>query len=197
MDRDAAAGLLGVSANATRAEVMAAFARRARTAHPDVEGGDAETFRLLVEARDVLVAPRDAAASAAGVRGSTAGTAPRRVVVRENAPRPHGPLLVAAWVGILVVAAFLSVFRVEHPWAPWEPLLRWALLIAAGWGFVVTGRRGLLGVMSLLFLACVVTTLVVTTWGGLVGLLLAIPALYGLALSGEARRRLARDLGGA
>ena len=48
--------------------------------------------------------------------------------------------------------------------------------------------------MSLLFLASVVTTLILTTWGGLVGLLLAIPALYGLALSGEARLRLARDV---
>tara|TARA_R110000868_G_scaffold346385_1_gene607485 strand:- start:53782 stop:54351 length:570 start_codon:yes stop_codon:yes gene_type:complete len=184
MDRERAALLLGVAVDAGRAEVTAAFARRARTAHPDVDGGDAETFRLLVEARDRLLAAGPA----------PDGEMPLRVVVRENAPRPHGPLLLGAWVGILLVAAFLSVFRVEHPWAPGEPLLRWGLLIAAGWGFGVTGRRVLLVAMSLLFLASVVTTLILTTWGGLVGLLLAIPALYGLALSGEARLRLARDV---
>ena len=88
----------------------------------------------------------------------------------------------------------LQMNEPEHPWAPGEPLLRWGLLIAAGWGFGVTGRRVLLVAMSLLFLASVVTTLILTTWGGLVGLLLAIPALYGLALSGEARLRLARDV---
>ena len=56
MDRERAALLLGVAVDAGRAEVTAAFARRARTAHPDVDGGDAETFRLLVEARDRLLA---------------------------------------------------------------------------------------------------------------------------------------------
>jgi hypothetical protein len=49
--------LLGLSADAdyTKADVLAAFRRAAKKAHPDV-GGTEEMFRLLVEARDRLLA---------------------------------------------------------------------------------------------------------------------------------------------
>jgi hypothetical protein len=47
--------LLGVPANYTREDVIAAFRRKAKAAHPDV-GGTAEMFRVLVEARDRLLA---------------------------------------------------------------------------------------------------------------------------------------------
>ncbi|AJC80944.1 hypothetical protein IE4803_CH03788 [Rhizobium etli bv. phaseoli str. IE4803] len=47
--------LLGVSANYTREEVVKAFRRKALRAHPD-QGGTAEMFRKLVEARDRLLA---------------------------------------------------------------------------------------------------------------------------------------------
>ncbi|MGO8218877.1 J domain-containing protein [Rhizobium ruizarguesonis] len=47
--------LLGVSSNYTREEVIKAFRRKALRAHPD-QGGTAEMFRKLVEARDRLLA---------------------------------------------------------------------------------------------------------------------------------------------
>jgi hypothetical protein len=47
--------LLGVPADYTRADVLAAFRRKAKTAHPDA-GGSAEAFQKLVEARDRLLA---------------------------------------------------------------------------------------------------------------------------------------------
>jgi hypothetical protein len=50
-----AARLLGVPANYTRDDIIAAFRRAAKRAHPDV-GGSAELFRKLVEARDRLLA---------------------------------------------------------------------------------------------------------------------------------------------
>jgi hypothetical protein len=51
----AAITLLGVKADYTKADVLAAFRRKAKAAHPDV-GGTAELFRKLVEARDRLLA---------------------------------------------------------------------------------------------------------------------------------------------
>jgi hypothetical protein len=43
--------LLGISRNATRAEIMTAFRTLAKTAHPDA-GGDAAAFRALVAEKD-------------------------------------------------------------------------------------------------------------------------------------------------
>jgi hypothetical protein len=50
-----AIALLGVKADYTKADVLAAFRRKAKAAHPDA-GGTAEIFRKLVEARDRLLA---------------------------------------------------------------------------------------------------------------------------------------------
>ena len=47
--------LLGVPENYTKADVLAAFRKAVKKAHPDV-GGTEEMFRLLVEARDRLLA---------------------------------------------------------------------------------------------------------------------------------------------
>jgi hypothetical protein len=50
-----AIALLGVKHDYTKADVLAAFRRKAKAAHPDA-GGTAEMFRALVEARDRLLA---------------------------------------------------------------------------------------------------------------------------------------------
>ena len=50
-----ARALLGVPENYTKADVLAAFRRTAKAAHPDA-GGTAEMFRRLVEARERLLA---------------------------------------------------------------------------------------------------------------------------------------------
>lgn len=50
-----AMALLGVKADFTREDVIAAFRRKAKLAHPDL-GGTPELFRALVEARDRLLA---------------------------------------------------------------------------------------------------------------------------------------------
>lgn len=62
--------VLGVAGDATEAQILFAFRRRALVAHPD-RGGDAETFRRLYRARATLVDP---------VR--------RAAYDRERAPRP-------------------------------------------------------------------------------------------------------------
>jgi hypothetical protein len=51
-----AIALLGVPQDYTKADVIAAFRRKAKVHHPDVPGGSAEIFRKLVEARDRLLA---------------------------------------------------------------------------------------------------------------------------------------------
>jgi hypothetical protein len=50
-----AIALLGVPPDYTNADVLSAFRRKAKEAHPDA-GGTAEMFRKLVEARDRLLA---------------------------------------------------------------------------------------------------------------------------------------------
>jgi len=69
--REDARRLLGVALDATADDVDRAFRRRVRTAHPD-RGGDAATFRRLVEARTTLTT-----APAASGRSTT------RLVVRH------------------------------------------------------------------------------------------------------------------
>jgi hypothetical protein len=56
-----AMALLGVPANYTREEVLAAFRREVKKAHPDA-GGTAEMFASLVKARDRLLAALGASA---------------------------------------------------------------------------------------------------------------------------------------
>lgn len=56
MDRLTARRVLGVGPGASIAQIETAFRTRALTTHPD-HGGDAESFRELVDARRVLCAP--------------------------------------------------------------------------------------------------------------------------------------------
>ena len=46
--------LLGVAAGASPGELRRAFRNRAKSVHPDRDGGDAESFRRLVEAYDLI-----------------------------------------------------------------------------------------------------------------------------------------------
>ncbi|MBN9606510.1 MAG: DnaJ domain-containing protein [Actinomycetales bacterium] len=198
MDRERAAEVLGVAADANRAEVSAAFQRAARRTHPDA-GGDEEAFREVAAARDVLLAAAGEGLAGGGAAAGAAPGGPRRAPAGAGSfgpesapPRPQGPALLAAWVAILAVAGFLEVYGVPHPLAPWEPIARWLLVVGGALGFALSGARWALALGVLAYVATLVTTLFVTTLGGLVGLLLAIPALYGLMLAGLARRRLVR-----
>lgn len=58
MHRNQAREILGVSLLATAAELRLAFREAAKLAHPDRPGGDAERFRLAVEAYRLLSAPK-------------------------------------------------------------------------------------------------------------------------------------------
>lgn len=47
---------LGVTSAATEAEILAAFRAKAKTAHPDVEGGSHDAFAVISQAKDIALA---------------------------------------------------------------------------------------------------------------------------------------------
>lgn len=170
MTPDRAAELLGVPFDATPADIERAFVRRARETHPDA-GGSASAFRETIEARDVLLRLMPA------------------TMLRTDGPQRQGPLLLAAWVAILLIAAFLSIYGVAHPFGLVEPLVRWAVLIGAALAYGVTGRRVWLVIAVIAIAATVVLTITNVSFGGLIAPLLISPAMLGLSLSGISRAR--------
>ncbi len=150
-------------------EVARAFRSRARAAHPDT-GGDGEEFIELLQARDALLAHR------------TPPPAP-------PLPAPSSPALLAVWIGLLVVSSLLSATGDIHPWAPAEPLIRSAVLIGGFAVYAVTGARPWMVVALIALGATALVALVFTTIGTLLGLLIAVPAVYGLLLMGIRRAR--------
>jgi hypothetical protein len=86
-----AMALLGVPPDYTRDDIIAAFRRAAKKAHPDM-GGTAELFRQLVEARDRLLAALGTSAPAPKM--PTYAPKGARVVyrsVRPSSQRRLGP----------------------------------------------------------------------------------------------------------
>ena len=153
-------------------EVARAFRSRARAAHPDT-GGDGHEFIELLQARDALLAHR------------TPPTVPPPV----SPPAPSSPALLAVWIGLLVVSSLLSATGDVHPWVPAEPLIRSVVLIGGFAAYAVTGARPWMVVALIALGATALVALVFTTIGTLLGLLLAVPAVYGLLLMGIRRAR--------
>ena len=58
MDLRGHAKILGLETTAGRAQVNAAFREKVKSAHPDA-GGDPAVFRLLIEARDAMLAGQE------------------------------------------------------------------------------------------------------------------------------------------
>ena len=199
--------MLGIDVDAEPHIVTGAFAARARRTHPDVDGGSADAFREAVEARNVLLsadrspegvqARQQASAGApdgyivfddedAGVDGSgRSAEFPPWVIV----PLAPSPALIAVGTGLLVIAAFLSIYDVPYTWTIAEPIARWVVLIAAAVAFASTGRRGFLAVMLIAVAVTLVINVAITTIGGLLGLFITMPAIVAINAAGFARRR--------
>lgn len=191
MTPERAAQLLAVSLEATPAEIERAFARAARKAHPDLfaHETDAERtaratdFAQFAAARDVLV-PRAkllAAAASTGYRPPD----PQRPTI---AP-PPGRYLMGAWIGLLLLAAFLSIYGAPHPFTVGEPLVRWAVFAAALVAFGRTGRRPLLLLALAALGVTIVMTVLFTSLGGLLALLAVLVPVLGLVQAGLAMER--------
>jgi hypothetical protein len=190
-----AAEVLGIDVEALPHEVTNAFAARARRTHPDVEGGSAEAFREAVEARNVLLSRTKAGTTVPDGyivfdedqpgRPSQGDEFPYWVIV----PQAPSPALIAVGGGLLLIAAFLSIYDVPYPWSIAEPIARWVVLIAAALAFAITGRRGFLAVMLVLVAATLVVNVAITTIGGLLGLFITMPAIVAINAAGFAARR--------
>lgn len=203
MTPDRAAEVLGVGVEAAPAAIERAFQARARVTHPDVGGGSAEAFREASTARDVLVAYARLGEASDAVAGKRGAYPPGRYGPADGPPpirftiyraRPQGPWLLAAWVGILVIAAFFGIYGAPHPFTVAEPLLRWAVLIGAAFAYGRTGRGALLTIAVIAVAATVVLTVLFTSFGGLLSLLLLLPGMLGLSTAGIAQRRFRTEV---
>ena len=180
MERHEAAEVLGLATNATRAQVARAYRRLARESHPDLQSGAAvrdqvraqEQFITLTRARDVLILDEP--------RGSIATPNARRSM-KHNWP------LLGTWVALMLVAVTVSVAGSSLPLTIWEPVLRFAIMVASAIGFALTGSRAWLVAMCVSIAATALTTILFTTFGSLLGMLLLAAPLYGLFVAGRGR----------
>ena len=180
MNPEDAAALLGVAPDASAADIENAYRRRARSTHPDrfVGASSARTeeaareFIGVAEARTLLV--------------SRLGTAtPVRVPVETSIPRPRSWLLLLTWVGVTLIAIFISIYGGAPSWSVWEPLLRYGVILAALVTFAITGRTPWLVVALIAITATAVIAMVATTFGALLGLFVLVAPVYGLVTIGR------------
>ena len=178
-----AAAHLGVSLDASAREVQAAYRRLARDVHPDRQSGasmrDAAasaTFIRVTQARDVLIAH-----TAATEASASTGT------LRDA--RPSAALIVT-WIGLLALGIALSVFAHDFPLTPLEPVIRFGLLAVSAIAFALTGLRRWWVLLWVAIAATALETVLFTTLGSLLGMLLLAAPIYGLSVIGFARRRV-------
>ncbi|MFC0681156.1 J domain-containing protein [Lysobacter korlensis] len=181
MDPATAARVLGVSLDASRADIERAFRRRARLEHPDLTG-DATAFAAVTQARDVLVRAegwRTAAADPPRAR-TTGASAARRGF---DLPPPVLALLCV----LLVAGSLVEGLASTSPFAPLEPVLRSGFLVGTVVGYALTRRR-VLGILSAIaIVTTAVATLVWVSFGSLLGGALMAPAIVLLVLHGRNR----------
>jgi len=177
-----AAAELGIAIDASPNEVRAAYRRAARDVHPDRQTGasmkDAAlasaTFIRVTQARDVLLA----------------------LAAREAAPtttlrqaRPSTTLM-WTWVALLVPGIAASVLASDFPLTPLEPGIRFAVLAVSATAFAITGERPWWVLMWVAIAATALETILFTTLGSLLGMMLLAAPIYGLSVIGWARRRM-------
>jgi DnaJ domain len=183
MSPEDAAAVLGVSLDASAADIESAYRRRARTTHPDrfvdaTRSREAtREFIGVVEAHDVLVSRLGAAPSGAIPFAS----AP----VSRPIPRPRSRLLLGTWAGVTLVAIFVSIYAGAPAWGIWEPIARYGLIFVALMAFALTGRTPWLVTALVALAVTAVITLVATTLGTLLGLFLLVAPIYGLVTIGR------------
>ncbi len=186
MTPDEAAQLLGVPAGASPAAIEAAYRAKARETHPDRFAGQQQA-QSAASAREFIAASeaRRTLLSAA----TAASPAPQVTFVRGV--RRRSPLLLATWVGLLVIAAFLSIYASALPLGIVEPVVRFAVIIGALVAYALTGLRGWLVTALIALAATAVLAIVFTTIGALLGMLLMVAPVFGLMLMGveTAKRR--------
>lgn len=173
--------MLGVPVDAPRADIERAFRRRARSEHPDVSGNPT-AFAEVTEAHDVLLHAQGwLVAPTASPSGRTYAPVPSQRGF--ELPRTALALLTV----LLILGALVEGVASASPFAPAEPLLRSALLVAAVLAYALTRRR-VFGVLSAIAIAATaVATLLWISIGALLGALIMAPAILLLVLHGRNR----------
>ncbi len=173
MTPDEAAAILGIEPGAGRPEIDAAYRRAARASHPDL-AGESDAFVRATQAREVLLAT------------------PVVVVSEPIDDRRSGPLsrpLLITWIALMAFAIAISVGGSPFPLTPAEPILRFGALAAGSIGYAITGRRGFLMLAVAAIAATALVTILFTTFGSLLGMLLLAAPLYGLLVTRARLRR--------
>lgn len=105
---------LGVSKDATQAEIKTKFRKLSMETHPDVAGGDAERFKLVADAASVLCNPKQREAYDFKLQALT--RSPIRTNAREHFFHPQRPTTpVQVFVSTLfrprnLIAGFVGVY---------------------------------------------------------------------------------------
>jgi hypothetical protein len=163
MTPEEAARILGVVPGASAAEVEAAFARAARSTHPDrFAGASAEvlatasaSFVEATRARDVLLANRIATpTSTPAARFDGLG---RQLFVPPyvEPPAPRGPWPTRVWIVLLLGTSVLAAVSGAVPF-PWSLLVLVPLDVAT---ILYTRRRHVLALRSAVFFAALFAVL--------------------------------------
>jgi hypothetical protein len=172
MTPEEAAALLGVRVDATRAEIEFAYRRAARASHPDITG-ESTAFMRVTEAHDVLLDAQTAA-----------------VVEPQRAEPPLSIPLLITWVALMGFAIAVSIGASGFPLTPLEPVLRFGLLAVGSIGYAITGKRVYLVLAVIGIAATAVATVLFTSFGSLLGMLLLAAPLYGLLITRARLRRV-------
>ena len=194
MTLEDAAAALRISVDATESEIQRAFKLRARDSHPDLVGGfspergarSAEDFIRITAARDTLLkARRLSTAAAQAAPESTARPRHRRISWQA----------MAAWLSVVIVAAFVSIGGAELPFTVAEPLVRFTVLTVGLVGFALTGKQVYFVLIALAIVVTAVLAIIFTTLGALLGMFILSAPVIGLVLAGRAQRASDRRLG--
>ena len=94
---------------------------------------------------------------------------------------------------LMLLAIAVSVVGSPLPLTIWEPTLRFSLMVVSAVGFALTGARVWLVLLGVAIAVTALTTIVFTTFGALLGMLLLAAPLYGLFVAGRARAGFSRD----
>jgi hypothetical protein len=181
VDPGTAARTLGVPVDAPREDIERAFRRRARLEHPDV-AGDGTAFAAVTEARDALLR----AEGWKGVPLETPAGRHRAAAVPRRGFELH-PVALASLSGLLILGCVVEGIASTSPFAPVEPVIRSAFLVATVVGYAVTRRRAFGLASGVAILATAAATIAWISFGALLGGAIMVPAVVLLMLHGRNR----------